>query len=127
MFKGGNDRIGMYGMGGFDDGMMEWGGIVKGRKGGKGELKVKGYDKGYGDFERCCGGVGMVWEVWGEGGRVWFREGVIRVWEIWGRMRIWEGFWGGVCRRYEVEYLEGSMKGGNVIGWCGVWGVKGWR
>lgn len=65
MFNRGNDRVPIYRLRRFDDGIMESPRIVKATRGHTRELNLKRYDMGYGDLKRvvvrstCCANCGV--------------------------------------------------------------------
>lgn len=125
MFNRGNDRVPIYRLRRFDDGIMESPRIVKATRGHTRELNLRRYDMGYGDFETCCRAVNMLCELWREAPSEWFTQAVITVSQICGSMCIGDGLAAALSRTYDVEYLDGSVNPPNLIAWCAVCAVKG--
>lgn len=125
MFDRGNDRIPIYRMRRFDDGIMESPRIVKAVRGRGRELNLKRYDMGYGDFETCCRAVAMLCELWREAPSEWFAQAVITVSRICSGMCVGDGLAVGLSRTYDVECLDGTVNPSNLIAWCAVCAVKG--
>ena len=125
MFNRGNDRIPIYRMRRFDDGIMESPRIVKAARGHIRELNLRRYDMGYGDFESCCRAVSMLCELWRDEPSVWFIQAVVTVSRICGGMCVGDGLAVALSRTYDVEYLDGSINPSNLIAWCAVCAVKG--
>ena len=125
MFNRGNDRIPIYRMRRFDDGIMESPRIVKATRGHTRELNLRRYDMGYGDFETCCRAVNMLCELWREAPSAWFTQAVMTVSQICGSMCIGDGLAAALSRTHDVEYLDGTVNPPNLIAWCAVCAVKG--
>lgn len=125
MFDRGDDRMPIYRMRRFDDGIMESPRIVKATRGRTRELNLKRYDMGYGDFETCCRAVSMLCELWQEVSSEWFTQAVITVSQICGSMCIGDKLAVALSRTYDVEYLDGAVVPPNLIAWCAVCAVKG--
>lgn len=125
MFNRGNDRVPIYRLRRFDDGIMESPRIVKATRGHTRELNLKRYDMGYGDFETCCRAVNMLCELWREAPSAWFTQAVVTVSQFCGSMCVGDGLAAALSRTYGVEYLDGSVNPPNLIAWCAVCAVKG--
>lgn len=124
-FVRGDVRVPVYRLRGFDDAIMESPRVLKATKGYARELNLKRFDGGFGDFETCCRAVNMLCELWSEARSEWFGRAVVAVSNICGTLSPYDGLQAALSRTYDVEYLDGSINGPNLIAWCAVCRVKG--
>lgn len=128
MFNGfdrGDEYVPVYRLRGFDDAIMESPRVVKATRGLACELNLKRFDSGFGDFETCCRAVNMLCELWSKASSQWFGRAVVAVSCICGSLSPCDGLQAALSRTYDVEYLDGSINGPNLIAWCAVCCVKG--
>lgn len=124
-FVRGDVYVPVYRLRDFDDAIMESPRVRKATKGHARELNLKRFDGGYGDFETCCRAVNMLCELWSKARSEWFGRAVIAVSNICGSLSPHDGLQAALSRTYDVEYLDGSINGPNLIAWCAVCCVKG--
>ena len=128
MFKGfdrGDQYVPIYRLHSFDDAIMESPRVVKATRGHVRELNLKRFDSGSGDFETCSRAVTMLCELWSEARSEWFGRAVIAVSNICATLSPHDGLRAALSRTYDVEYLDGSINGPNLIAWVAVCVVKG--
>lgn len=124
-FERGDVYVPVYRLRGFDDAIMESPRVLKATKGHARELNLKRFDDGYGDFETCCRAVNMLCELWSGARSEWFGRAVIAVAKICGTLSPQSTLRTALSCTYDVEYLDGSINGPNLIAWCAVCCVKG--
>lgn len=124
-FVRGDTYVPMYRLRSFDDAIMESPRVVKATKGHASELNLKRFEDGYGDFETCCRAVSMLCELWSGARSEWFGRAVIAVARICSTLSPRDTLQTALSRTYDVEYLDGSINGPNLIAWCAVCRVKG--
>lgn len=124
-FVRGDVRVPVYRLRGFDDAIMESPRVLKATRGHARELNLKRFDDGFGDFETCCRAVNMLCELWSGARSEWFGRAVIAVSSICGSLSPHDGLKAALSCVYDVEYLDGSVNGPNLIAWCAVCCVKG--
>lgn len=124
-FVRGDVLVPVYRLRDFDDAIMESPRVVRATKGHARELNLKRFDSGCGDFETCCRAVNMLCELWSKARSEWFGRAVIAVSNICGTLSPHDGLQAALSRTYDVEYLDGSVNGPNLIAWCAVCRVKG--
>ena len=124
-FVRGDTYVPVYRLRGFDDAIMESPRVVRATMGHARELNLKRFDGGYGDFETCCRAVNMLCELWSGARSECFGRAVIAVSNICGSLSPHDGLQAALSRTYDVEYLDGSIIGPNLIAWCAVCCVKG--
>lgn len=124
-FVRGDKYVPVYRLRDFDDAIMESPRVVRATRGHARELNLKRFDSGYGDFESCCRAVNMLCELWSGARSEWFGRAVIAVSNICGTLSPHDGLQAALSRTYDVEYLDGSVNGPNLIAWCAVCCVKG--
>ena len=124
-FVRGDVRVPVYRLRGFDDGIMESPCVVRATRGHARELNLKRFDGGFGDFETCCRAVCMLCELWSKAYSEWFGRAVIAVSNICGSLSPHDGLQAALSRTFDVEFLDGSVDGPNLIAWCAVCCVKG--
>lgn len=124
-FVRGDVTVPVFKLTGFDDAIMESPRVVKATKGHARELNLKRFDSGYGDFESCCRAVNMLCELWSGARSEWFGRAVIAVSNICATLSPHDGLQAALSRTYDVEYLDGSINGPNLIAWTAVCLVKG--
>lgn len=124
-FDRGDERVPIYRLRDFDDAIMESLRVTKATRGHARELNLKRFDSGCGDFETCCRAVNMLCELWSGVRSEWFGRAVIAVSNICGTLSPHDGLQAALSRTYDVEYLDGSINGPNLIAWCAVCRVKG--
>ena len=109
----------------FDDAIMESPRVVRATRGYVRELNLKRFDSGLGDFETCCRAVNMLCELWSGAYSEWFGRAVIAVVKICSTLSSRDTLQAALSRTYDVEYLDGSINGPNLIAWTAVCHVKG--
>lgn len=109
----------------FDDMILESPRVVGATRGHARELNLKRFDSGFGDFETCCRAVNMLCELWSGVRSDWFGRAVIAVSRICGTLSPHDTLQSALSRTYDVEYLDGSINGPNLIAWAAVCHVKG--
>lgn len=124
-FVRGDVCVPVYRLRSFDDAIMESSRVLKATKGFARELNLKRFDGGFGDFETCCRAVNMLCELWSEARSEWFGRAVVAVSNICGSLSPHDGLRVALSRTYDVEYLDGSINGPNLVAWCAVCCVKG--
>lgn len=124
-FVRGDVSVPVYRLRDFDDAIMESPRVARATKGHARELNLKRFDSGCGDFETCCRAVGMLCELWSEARSEWFGRAVVAVSNICGALSPHDGLQAALSRTYDIEYLDGSINGPNLIAWCAVCRVKG--
>lgn len=124
-FVRGDEYEPIYRLRDFDDAIMESRRVVKATGGHARELNLRRFDSGYGDFESCCRAVNMLCELWSEERSEWFGRAVIAVSNICVSLSPGSGLQAVLSRTYDVECLDGSIDGPNLIAWCAVCCVRG--
>ena len=124
-FVRGDKYVPVYRLRGFDDAIMESPRVVRATRGHARELNLKRFDDGFGDFESCCRAVSMLCELWSGARSEWFGRAVIAVSNICGSLSPRDGLEAALSRTCDVEFLDGSVNGPNLIAWCAVCCVKG--
>lgn len=124
-FVRGDMYVPIYRLRDFDDAIMESPRVRRATRGYVRELNLKRFDLGLGDFETCCRAVNMLCELWSGARSEWFGRTVIAVSNICGALSSHDGLQTALSRTYDVEYLDGSINGPNLIAWCAVCCVKG--
>lgn len=124
-FVRGDTYVPVYRLRSFNDEIMEAPRVRKATKGHARELNLERFDNGHGDFETCCRAVNMLCELWSKARSEWFGRAVIAVSNICGTLSPHDGLRVALSRTYDVEYLDGSINGPNLIAWCAVCCVKG--
>ena len=124
-FVRGDRYVPVYRLRGFDDAVLDSPRVVRATRGHARELNVRRFDDGHGDFESCCRAVSMLCELWSGARSEWFGRAVIAVSNICGSLSPRDGLQAALSRTYDVECLDGSFNGPNLIAWCAVCCVKG--
>lgn len=124
-FVRGDEYVPIYRLRSFDDAIMESPRVVKATRGHARELNLKRFDSGRGDFETCCRAVNMLCELWSGQRSEWFGRAVIAVADICASLSPHDGLQAALTRTYDVEYLDGSVNGPNLIAWSAVCCIKG--
>lgn len=124
-FDRGDVTVPIYRLRSFDDGIMESPRVRRATRGHARELNLGWFDSGRGDFESCCRAVNMLCELWSGARSEWFGRAVIAVSGICAGLSPCDGLQTVLSRTYDVEYLDGSINGPNLIAWCAVCCVKG--
>lgn len=124
-FVRGDEYVPIYRLRDFDDAIMESPRVVRATRGHVRELNLERFDSGFGDFETCCRAVNMLCELWSGARSEWFGRAVIAVSNICGSLSPRDGLQVALSRTCDVEYLDGSVNGPNLIAWAAVCRVKG--
>lgn len=124
-FDRGDVTVPIFELRSFDDGIMESPRVVRATRGHARELNLKRFDSGYGDFESCCRAVNMLCELWSGARSEWFGRAVIAVSNICCSLSPRDGLQTALSRTYDIECLDGSINGPNLIAWTAVCRVKG--
>lgn len=128
MFEGfvrGDEYVPIFKLRSFNDGIMESPRVVKATRGHVRELNLKRFNSGFGDFETCCRAVNMLCELWSGARSEWFGWAIVAVARICGTLSPHDGLQAALSRTYDIEYLDGSINGPNLIAWTAVCHVKG--
>lgn len=124
-FVRGDVYVPIYKLRSFDDAIMESPRVVRATGGHARELNLKRFDSGLGDFETCCRAVNMLCELWSGAHSEWFGRAVVAVAKVCHTLSPQDTLQTALSRTYDVEYLDGSINGPNLIAWAAVCCVKG--